>query len=227
MSDRKFCVWEWNGEAEKRAIEVRMKWGSESWKDLIKTPATTVDGEHMPIFYAQLTDPNVLIESGDLRELAKKVVGTLEDYHRIEWGPKLIVSINEEGPRFRSDPETDDSLYGSLAFNVREASEGVTPKGEVYHRYYGYGGGWTHSKGTLADACKGPDEQHRYRKSLVPDHNVLLGIVNDTPENRGAIKNLTDQLNRLRQQLLTFMKGDDALQAALKLGATRQLLSPE
>ena len=226
-SDRKLAVWEWKGEAhQEHMVEVRMKWGNDIWKDCIKTASSSVEDDSMPIFYVKMDRPDVLIESGDLRELAQKVVATLDGFYKIEWASKLVVSMNT-GAEKVVDPEANKvPLRTSFKIRVREVGFGTSPTGKAFYRHKAreYDRGLAYQEGTMAEAIKPP--KARYGSTLWDKNSTILGVVDDTPENRAAIQNLCDRVDQLRMQLITFMQGDDALQHALTMSA-KQLMAPK
>lgn len=217
MSDRKFCIWEWNGVPDKQLMmEVRMRWGSEAYKDLIKTSSSSLDDKSMPTFYVELHHPPTTVESGDLRDLAQRVVAILEAYHKVEWHPKLVVSIN------KARDDEDSRMTARLEIVIQEAATAVIDGQPYYRQPSRYMRSYDYHKGELLPATK----PSRYGHALVDEKFTLLGVVEDTPANREALLNISRGLGELRARLTSFMSGDDALQKALAMSAIK-LLAPQ
>lgn len=224
MTDRKFGTWDWKGEAGQAvSMEVRVKWGDETWKDLIKTANSGLDAERMPIFYVKLVKPDMTIESGSLQELAAKVVETLDGFFKIEWSPKLVVEMNTGSEKFVVPEANKKPLRADFTIRVIKVAVGATQEGVSYYRFgkKDERRDYTYRQGTIEEACKPSPE--RWGKTLWSADHTILGVVDDTPENQAAIQDLCDRVDELRLRLINFMQGDDALQNALTLGAKRLL----
>ena len=225
MTDRKFADWEWRGntaalEAVGQGIiklEVRMRWGSDKLTGRKKYHLDDITNpKQAPIFFIKHPDPFIEIESGDISELAKMARELLEEWFKIDWKPKLVVAVTASTSIDQWDRERGVRMNSGFEMSVSGWDEGVQSKtGRIFRREHDRWGEKRHK-------YAGDIKSSREGKSTRAD-KITVAVIDDTPENRKALEDMSAGLNDLMRRLQQFLR-DDNLQQTLADAAFRKLL---
>ena len=225
MTDRKFAEWEWRGntaalEAVGQGIvklEVRMRWGSDKLTGRKKYHLDDITKpENAPTFFIKHPDPFIEIESGDIVELAKTARELLKEWFKIDWKPKLVVTVTASTSIKQWDREKGVRMNSGFEMSVSGWDEGVQPKtGRIFRRE-------SDRWGEKRLKYVGDIKSAREGKSNSLD-KTTVAVLDDTPENRKALEEMSAGLNDLMRRLQQFL-ADDNLSHTLAEAAFRKLL---
>lgn len=225
MTDRKFAEWEWRGntaalEAVGQGViklEVRMRWGSDKLTGRKKYHLDDITNpKQAPTFYIKHPDPFIEIESGDIAELGKMTRELLEEWFKIDWKPKLVVTVTASTSIKQWDREKGVRLNSGFDMSVSGWDEGVQPKtGRIFRRE-------SDRWGEKRRKYVGDIKSAREGKSNSQD-KTTVAVLDDTPENRKALEDMAAGLNELMKRLQKFL-GDDDLHQTLASAAINMLL---
>jgi len=224
MADRKFATWEWRGNGKVVKVDVRMRWGSDEAQGKRKYKLDDITKpEHAPTFFIQRDDEDLFIdlEHGNITELAEMLKAHLNEWYTIEWSDKLVVVVKSEGSEALRSYE-QKVQQTSFEITVEEWSEGTQTKtGDVWSRKKDVGYGEKRYACNLKEAYG--KTRHSWRRE---ERGTVLGVVDDTPENRAALKAMEEQLSGLFAKIQQFLSGDQ-LQTSLSQAVLRQLMPPD